>query len=311
MFIKGPIDIGIEITSRCNLDCPYCYSSDENHFELSSHEIEGITEKIIKELHPFEISYEGGEPFIRKDIMELIRWGVENICLGAGLGFSVLTNGSLLTTDQIREISILQRKAKGLFTLQISLDSTEKNIHNQLRGLFKETMESIKNLINYKIDFVVGMVITSINISHIIHDIERLSSLKVKRVLLMNMMPSYKMNQKQYWYLKPHPRALKNLFSQITLLSQGKKVGLIIEGPYRSANISRKAQTLKYKGCSAGVLRLAIKPNGDVIPCSMLRDWVIANVLRDRTQKIWREEVWNEFRNKDKLLCYERYAPAF
>ncbi|MFP4403613.1 MAG: radical SAM protein, partial [Candidatus Woesearchaeota archaeon] len=81
---KNPIKINSfhlqwHITERCNLSCKHCYQ-DENFIkdELGLDKLKIILDKYIKFLKLFNlnnnrISITGGEPFIRKDIFDLIK----------------------------------------------------------------------------------------------------------------------------------------------------------------------------------------------------------------------------------------------
>ena len=70
--IKFPIGISIDVTNRCNLRCKHCYFFQQGYkSELSKEE---LLRKIkeIKEKYPSIIhaSWVGGEPLLRKDIVE-------------------------------------------------------------------------------------------------------------------------------------------------------------------------------------------------------------------------------------------------
>lgn len=63
----------IRLTKGCNLRCPHCYVNAglplEN--ELTLKEIKSVIDQLAK-LKVFYVFYTGGEPFIRKDIVETL-----------------------------------------------------------------------------------------------------------------------------------------------------------------------------------------------------------------------------------------------
>ena len=86
----------IAVTKECNLRCFYCYRKTNNNEQnniLSKDEIRKIVESATK-LGISKIRFTGGEPLLRKDLLEIIKdtnsiKDVRNICL--------TTNGTLLT----------------------------------------------------------------------------------------------------------------------------------------------------------------------------------------------------------------------
>lgn len=108
----------ISVTDRCNFRCKYCMSSDGvadiGHSNiLKLEEIEKIAQAAVGlGIKKFRLT--GGEPLVRKGIVELVRnlakiEGVEEV--------TMTTNGSLLT-DYAKDL-----KDAGLSRINISLDS--------------------------------------------------------------------------------------------------------------------------------------------------------------------------------------------
>src|SRR5574341_28853 len=61
----------IRITRRCNLTCEYCLAPFVEERELSTNEIVKIT-AFLKNYGLKSVSISGGEPFVRKDVNELL-----------------------------------------------------------------------------------------------------------------------------------------------------------------------------------------------------------------------------------------------
>ena len=102
-FLNGyafsPLHIFFMITSKCNLNCSMCYVKmnkerylkqnfyEDYYRELDSYEVK----KIIRSLPRYSlVTFSGGEPFIREDIMEILEFATKlNRC-------SIITNGTLI-----------------------------------------------------------------------------------------------------------------------------------------------------------------------------------------------------------------------
>lgn len=108
------ISLRISITNRCNVNCLYCHHDGmvPSSEEMTPNEIYKIC-KIAKNIGVKKIRLSGGEPLVRKDIVEII----EKI---ASLNFkdiSITTNGTLL--GKYAE----DLKKAGLNRINISLDT--------------------------------------------------------------------------------------------------------------------------------------------------------------------------------------------
>src|SRR3989344_2466315 len=117
--------LGHEPTIRCNLKCKMCYQGQTRSLrldELSAEEILKIYEKLEERIS--EIKLVGGEPFVRRDILEMIRfWDAR------GVKIALQTNCVLFNKDIIKEL----KKYKNIIAFLVSLDGTE-NEHDKIRG---------------------------------------------------------------------------------------------------------------------------------------------------------------------------------
>lgn len=149
--------IRISITQKCNLNCPYCHKEGqiESEKELSLEEISKII-KSASELGIKKIKITGGEPLLRKDIVDIIKIIKNNDFEDV----SLVTNGLLL--DKYAK----DLKEAGLNRINIGCDSLNsnflKNRDNIIKGLkaakeaglypIKLNMVVLKNINNDEID---------------------------------------------------------------------------------------------------------------------------------------------------------------
>jgi len=111
------LSLRITLTNRCNVNCLYCHHDGmvKSHDEMTADELYTIC-KIAKKIGVRKIRLSGGEPLLKKDIVEI----VEKI---ASLGFkdiSMTTNGVLL------EKYAQDLKDAGLDRVNVSLDTLNR-----------------------------------------------------------------------------------------------------------------------------------------------------------------------------------------
>jgi MoaA/NifB/PqqE/SkfB family radical SAM enzyme len=100
------------VTDQCNLDCHYCNEYDNSVPHPDPADLKRWIRK-IRELGVARLGFQGGEPLMHPDIVELVRYA-------KSLGFyrvSMSTNGLLLTRDLVSDF-----ERAGLDSLQISVD---------------------------------------------------------------------------------------------------------------------------------------------------------------------------------------------
>ena len=116
-------NIRVSVTSRCNLNCVYCHREGEDNpeGEISREDIAEIL-RVAKKFGVNSVKFTGGEPLVRKDIVEIIASVPE------GMESSITTNGVLLSN--LAE----DLKAAGLSRANVSLDTIDPIKYAQITG---------------------------------------------------------------------------------------------------------------------------------------------------------------------------------
>lgn len=126
----------LDLTSRCNLRCPFCFAfgSEKELKELDINEIEDTLYR-VKRCH---VVLYGGEPTLRDDLPKIIN----NV---SRLGFNPIltTNGIKLTREFIAQL-----KKSGLRRVLLQFDGLDSSIYKILRGrdLLVKKLDAISNL---------------------------------------------------------------------------------------------------------------------------------------------------------------------
>lgn len=114
----------ISLTERCNLRCNYCMPLEGVDLTpqsqlLTAKEIQQISSILVKKRNLTKIRLTGGEPLIRKDILEIIS-GFNELREHGLAQIGITTNGVAFTSRRASRLA-----AAGLDTANISLDTLE------------------------------------------------------------------------------------------------------------------------------------------------------------------------------------------
>lgn len=135
------INLMIELTNRCNLLCPTCFSHQDNRKkrDIKLTEFKKLVVENRRILNELSL-YNYGEPLLNKNIYKMIRFaktiGVRHI--------KIATNGTLLDNNNVNNIL-----HSGLDYISISLDGATKEVYDKFRknGNFKKVVSNISNLV--------------------------------------------------------------------------------------------------------------------------------------------------------------------
>ena len=130
----------LEVTKRCNLHCTYCFAdggSAEDDPPLE--EMKEAVRDIVSQCGSPLLQLSGGEPTLRDDLPELIRFAKEAGCSYVQLN----TNGIRLAEDPAFAKALAEA---GLDIVFLQFDGTRDDIYQNLRGrlLLQKKLEAIR-----------------------------------------------------------------------------------------------------------------------------------------------------------------------
>ncbi|MEW6323782.1 MAG: radical SAM protein [Nitrospirota bacterium] len=101
-----PVNVLMELTHRCHLDCVHCYLEDNHRHtdkrrELTDAEACGVIDQLVEAGGLF-LTLSGGELLLRKDAVAIARYA-----RGKGLALRLYTSGTLITDRLIEEMIAL------------------------------------------------------------------------------------------------------------------------------------------------------------------------------------------------------------
>jgi len=124
---KGfPLRVMFELTYRCNFNCKHCYVplNYQKRKELKTKEIFSILDQLA-ELNCFYLGFTGGDPFIRKDALDIFRYAKKK-----GFEIIIYANGSLINKKIANELADLRPNK-----VDITVPAMSKNAFEVISGL--------------------------------------------------------------------------------------------------------------------------------------------------------------------------------
>lgn len=266
-----PIQVAWEITGQCNFRCIYCLNRSGLSFgDLTLKERMAVADELVAN-NILDIIISGGEPLILPDMFDILeKFKANNVHV------TLLTNGTLLDDERCKCLKPL------VDVLQISLDSLKKDVQEELTSVkdsYATIMEGINCAISHQLPLAIGAVINRLNFDEM-GDLARFCVDKgIKHLSISELMPIGRAREnfemlkieteeriKAFNHLKPHKEKLKITGHEpgIMFLLGGKK---------------------DYK-CDCSLVSCSISYNGDVFPCSYIRD-TIGSIKKDNLRSIW------------------------
>jgi len=125
----------IDLTNRCNLNCPICFASANNPnvpyiYEVSTTQVKGMIDNLASNspIQPKGLQFSGGEPTLRDDLPELIMYAKEK-----GIHhIEVNTNGIRLAKDLEYFKSL---KGAGMSSLYLSFEGVTSKPYVVSKGI--------------------------------------------------------------------------------------------------------------------------------------------------------------------------------
>jgi len=136
-----PSFVFVDITNRCNSNCPICINNTPSMGFLFEPPIEYF-ERMFQELGTYDpkpaVQLFGGEPTVRKDLFDIIR-----LAKSAGLPVRVVTNGLKLADEEF-----CRRLIETRATILFAYDGSNPETYRVLRGNEKHLAIKLKALEN-------------------------------------------------------------------------------------------------------------------------------------------------------------------
>ena len=270
--------VTLELCFRCNVRCVFC-SRWSDPTDLSLDVIRTIAADMA-ELGAGYVSLSGGDPFVRRDIHEVIDAFAER-----RVPLHINTNGALLKSHA----EFLRARATAIRGVTVSLDSPEAAVHDEIRGIsgtFRRAMEGIESIR----DAVPVSLACTLNQKNL-DEIEAYDRFAKSHRLPYRFQPLHDDGDNG---LAPNQDgvtveddALNGLTARLEATVEhgdgaDKRLFYRLFEPFL-----RDRKGLETLRCTAAArLIYFVSPEGDVFPCDTRRDKPLGNVYRERFRDV-------------------------
>ena len=240
---KYPFYASFKLTRRCMLKCPFCdvWKGGEGG-ELDTYEVLRVLDNLASS-SIVVISFEGGEPFLRDDIEEILSYAKKK-----PIYTELTTSGVCVDWECVR------RCTQHLDYLHISIDEGHRNLH---------LLDELQDLVRIRCSLAIQIVVRQKDIGALEAKIEKIWKAGIKTVV----MPAVHIQGTHCAY--PDPTSFKREIIRLKKLFPGT---IITSNGYLNA-ISRK------RGCDTA--SIIIDADGSLYyPCHILKTKAINTVTQ-------------------------------
>lgn len=280
MAWEKPILAQVEITSKCNQSCVFCYTGKK-----SLHEVKELPllqwQEIIRKLGNLgvrRLDFTGRESFMHPDLTELVAW-----CKKLGFEVRINTNGTFDVSSALEYVNEIVFSVHGI-----------GKIHDRIVGRrksFDQIMLNVERASKRKIKTSVNMSLIKSNY----HQMLEVFNFFNERFGLHKFAPSF-----------PVLSRFGNAFEDIALVIERD---LIEDYMHNLNKIPKDKLTLKHgfhsifinnpryyadnglllPNCAAGKYKLIVESDGNVFPCNFFKseEFYCGNILSDDESVIW------------------------
>ncbi len=290
-----PLVMSWNVTRECNMKCSHCYinaTEKKLENELTTKEAKNLMDQIYQVSAPLLI-LSGGEPLLRPDIFELIKYGARK-----GLKMGLGSNGSLIDEAVAQKL-----KEAGIATVSISLDSNIPAQHDEFRGVtgaWEKAVEACKLLRKNNVLVQVNTTLTQQNYSQIDDIMSLAENIGVENFHLFFLVPTGRGTK----LTDISPEKYEEMITKTFAKTANHRLNV---RPSCAPQFMRIAKGMGLdmrqwiRGCIAGLYYCRIYPNGDVTPCPYL-PIKLGNIREKSFKEIWfNSKVFKDLRNPNSL----------
>lgn len=292
--VEPLLSTSIRVTKKCNLKCKHCYADGgcgDFEDEMTTEEIKDVMSQ-LEELGVSDVFFTGGEPFTRKDIVEILEYANH-------LGFNTLisTNGHFITEELAEHLKNIDFKM-----FQVSIDG-DKDTHIKNRGeqAYKDAINAIKLLSDAKVG---NLTVGSVMLKDAKEMPDMVNMCVENGIPLFALMLLIEAGRAQNMN-GPSPELMHEILEKVfdNYEKYNGKVEFSSNTTLPPALVPfasrEKGIHLKFACCSFPYI-LGIEANGDVAPCDGFfpyKEMIVGNVKEKPLKEIWEDSpVMNELR---------------
>ncbi len=296
-----------DINNECNLNCKHCRVSEKNdHEKLSLREAKNLLAELWYNGVTM-LNLSGGEPFLRKDIFEILDYSTkfEDIV--------ITTNGTLLNEEKCKKLSTYTN-----IKLSISLDGLEET-HDRFRrkqGAFKKVIDTLPLLNKYNIKYAIKYTLSKETVDDAVPLLNLVAGLGTSEFNVRRVIVAGNANKDMVLSNEEYKNIIRELIGNCRKLNVKFRTGDPLLIPIFSEvwGIDIKNDDLSkiYAGCQAGDEIIYIDYKGNVGACSYIpkfadniKDKALDDILLNNKLFVDLREYKNKLEGKCKECNYK------
>lgn len=265
--------LGVEITRRCNLHCPHCFTASGEHSHLgpSTEQAKRLMEATAIAGIP-SVAFSGGEPLLREDLEEIMRHGRDH----GLLRYSMVTNGRFVTRARIRAL-----REVGLTSAMVSVDGVDARDHAMVRNCsqaeYYRALRAIRVLLEEGIELSVACILSVSNLERAPEMVLLCEAMNVKELRFCTFIPMGRGRALDaFAALRPGRAEVERFLEFATRVNENPAIPVRISTDHGVGPWGTKAGIV----CQAGRDAAYVSAEGDLYPCPGLlaSEFLVGNV---------------------------------
>jgi radical SAM protein with 4Fe4S-binding SPASM domain len=290
--LAAPYRADLALTYACNNDCSHCYVArkpDEVQ-ELDLEEWKEVLARLWQVGVP-HVCFTGGEATLSPHLVDLVERAEDT-----GLVTGLLTNGRRLADREFTAKLV----AAGLDHVQITLESHDEKVHDEMvgsPGAFQETVKGIENALAEDIYLVTNTTLCTLNAGGLEETLAFLADLGVKQVAMNSLIHTGRAPESGLGF---EEQDLEPVLGLATEQAARQGLRLIWYSPTRYCEMDPNAHGLGMKRCTAAEYAICVEPDGQVLPCQSFYE-PAGSILEDEWKTIWESPLFRRIRERKDL----------
>jgi len=304
LYVPNGLLLQWHITERCNLRCVHCYQDGYRGEELEFDQLLVVLEQYQDLLRLWRserpgrrvrghITVTGGEPFIRRDFLDLLRVFQDN---REYFSFAILSNGSFINASMAQQLRSL-----GPSFVQVSIEGGRAT-HDRIRGPgnFDRTVSALKHMVKAGIRTFVSFTAHQGNFREFAEVARLGSKLRVSRVWADRLVPSGSGSALAQQVLSPdETREFFEIMQKAQTEAARSRFNRTEIGMHRALQFL-VGGTRPYH-CTAGDTLVTVQANGDLYPCRRMPIRVGNLVETDLAELYYSSDLFCRLRDRGRI----------
>ena len=264
-YNRPVLNLRISVTQKCDKHCPYCHREGETNPQTLMTVDEIVrTVRIAISLGISRIKLTGGEPLLRKEIVEIVQ-GIT--------GLEGLTDLSMTTNGAHMKGLAKDLKKVGLNRVNISLPSLDPDVYSKVMGgNLKDALQGVKAAVEAEMKPVKLNMLVLKNVND--NEIECMTKFAAQTGTILQLIELEPINLGENYYERHHI-SLDEIEQKLEKLASETKVRKFMQKrrvyhlPEAKVEVIRPIENTEFCG---NCTRIRVTSDGKLKPCLMRKD---------------------------------------